>query len=167
MDIGVSLCPGLRVPEPHRDGLTRLPPRGAKLCASPGSPCLVLVYSFAGWDSGPGTGHSVDPLTCRRVPELVPRFDCHDEVPCVFLPTLLVDRLCSLPGEREGNRCVTHRAGVRGFGKTPSPPPPWGRSAHHELGAGCLRWALLVMLISAPRVGGGRVGFFLWYLHVT
>lgn len=52
-------------------------------------------------------------------------------------------------------------------GKPPAPHPPWGRSAHHELGAGCLRWALLVMLISAPRVGGGRVGFFLWYLHVT
>lgn len=59
--------------------------------------------------------------------------------------------------------------GVRGFRRDRQPPPPlWGRSAPHELGAWLLVCrAPLVVLISAPQVGGGSVCLFLWYIHVT
>lgn len=49
-----------------------------------------------------------------------PRLDCHDELPRVFLPALLVD----------GGRASTSP----GWNRQP-PELPRGRSAHHELGA--------------------------------
>lgn len=58
---------------------------------------------------------------------------------------------------------------MRGFGRNRQPPPlPWGRSAHHELGAWLLVCrAPLVVLISAPQVGGGSVCLFLLSVSVT